>query len=168
MWVTDAVVTILLLVWHFFGANTSDDGYLLNMARVADHAGYISNYYRWLGSPESPIGWYYSILQALTRISTASPFIRIPTLLAGIISWFIISHSLIPRLGAAFRTNTIAYWTAGMFYLACWMPLDNGLRPEPIEAVLFIACWALVERAIANGTLPVSYTHLTLPTTPYV
>ncbi|WP_290598564.1 MULTISPECIES: arabinosyltransferase domain-containing protein [Lawsonella] len=153
VWVTDAVVTILLLVWHFFGANTSDDGYLLNMARVADHAGYISNYYRWLGSPESPIGWYYSILQALTRISTASPFIRIPTLLAGIISWFIISHSLIPRLGAAFRTNTIAYWTAGMFYLACWMPLDNGLRPEPIEAVLFIACWALVERAIANGTL---------------
>ena len=153
VWITDAVVTLLLVVWHFFGANTSDDGYLLNMARVADHAGYISNYYRWLGSPESPIGWYYSILQGLTDISTASPFIRIPTLLAGIASWFIISHSILPRLGAAIRTNAVAYWTAGMLFLACWMPLNNGLRPEPIEAVLFIACWALVERAIARGSL---------------
>ena len=35
VWITDAVVTLLLVVWHFFGANTSDDGYLLNMARVA-------------------------------------------------------------------------------------------------------------------------------------
>lgn len=153
VWVTDATVTTLLLVWHIFGANTSDDGYLLNMARVADHAGYIANYYRWLGSPESPIGWYYSILQGLTDISTASPFIRIPTLIAGIASWFIISHSILPRLGAAVRTNAVAYWTAGMLFLACWMPLDNGLRPEPIEAVLFIACWALVERAIARGSL---------------
>lgn len=153
VWITDATVTLLLIIWHIFGANTSDDGYLLNMARVADHAGYISNYYRWLGSPESPIGWYYSILQGLTTISTASPFIRIPTLLAGIASWFIISHSILPRLGAAIRTNAVAYWTAGMLFLACWMPLNNGLRPEPIEAVLFIACWALVERAITRGSL---------------
>ena len=153
VWITDATVTLLLIIWHFFGANTSDDGYLLNMARVADHAGYIANYYRWLGSPESPIGWYYSILQGLTNISTASPFIRIPTLLAGIASWFIISHSILPRLGAGIRTNAIAYLTAGMLFLACWMPLNNGLRPEPIEAVLFIACWALVERAIARGSL---------------
>lgn len=149
----DITVTVLLVLWHFFGANTSDDGYLLNMARVADGAGYTSNYFRWLGSPESPIGWYYDILQGLTGISTASPFIRLPTLLAGIAGWFIVSRSLLPRLGKAILGNFWAYWLAAMLYLACWMPLNNGLRPEPIEAVLFIACWALVERAIATRSL---------------
>lgn len=149
----DITVTLLLVLWHFFGANTSDDGYLLNMARVAGNAGYTSNYFRWLGSPESPIGWYYDILQGLTGISTASPFIRIPTLVAGIVGWFIVSRSLLPRLGNAILGNFWAYWIAAMLYLACWMPLNNGLRPEPIEAVLFIACWALVERAIATRSL---------------
>ena len=38
----------MLVWWHFVGANTSDDGYILTMARVSEHAGYMANYYRWL------------------------------------------------------------------------------------------------------------------------
>ena len=36
----DAVVFVVLIFWHFCGANTSDDGYILIMARTAPHAGY--------------------------------------------------------------------------------------------------------------------------------
>ena len=46
----DASVITGFLVWHVIGANSSDDGYILGMARVADHAGYMSNYFRWFGS----------------------------------------------------------------------------------------------------------------------
>ena len=57
----DGVVIAVLGFWHLVGANTSDDGYLLTMARSAGPSGYMANYFRWLGSPESPVGWYYEI-----------------------------------------------------------------------------------------------------------
>lgn len=49
----DALVIAVLVWWHFVGANTSDDGYILTMARVSEHAGYMANYYRWFGTPEA-------------------------------------------------------------------------------------------------------------------
>ncbi len=48
---TDVVVIGGFLLWHVIGANSSDDGYQLQMARVAGHAGYMSNYFRWFGVP---------------------------------------------------------------------------------------------------------------------
>ena len=36
--------------------------------------------------------------------------------------------------GVAVRRNRIALWTAGLVFLAFWLPYDNGLRPEPIIA----------------------------------
>ena len=68
------------LLWHVAGANSSDDGYILGMARVADHAGYMSNYFRWFGSPEDPFGWYYNLLALMTHVSDASIWIRLPDL----------------------------------------------------------------------------------------
>ncbi|MDT5260015.1 MAG: arabinosyltransferase, partial [Mycobacterium sp.] len=38
----DALVIAVLVWWHFVGANTSDDGYILTMARVSEHAGYMA------------------------------------------------------------------------------------------------------------------------------
>ena len=51
----DALVIAVLVWWHFVGANTSDDGYILTMARVSEHAGYMANYYRWFGTPGGPV-----------------------------------------------------------------------------------------------------------------
>ena len=67
----DVVVIGGFLVWHVIGANSSDDGYILQMARVAGHAGYMSNYFRWFGSPEDPFGWYYDLLALMTHVSDA-------------------------------------------------------------------------------------------------
>jgi arabinosyltransferase C len=153
----DALVIAVLVWWHFVGANTSDDGYILTMARVSEHAGYMANYYRWLGTPEAPFGWYYDLLALWAHISTTSMWMRLPTLAMALTCWWVISREVIPRLGHAVKTNRAAAWTAAGLFLATWLPLDNGLRPEPIIALGILLTWCSVERAVAtNRLLPVA------------
>ena len=108
----DALVIVVLVWWHFVGANTSDDGYILTMARVSEHAGYMANYYRWLGTPEAPFGWYYDLLALWAHVSTTSIWMRLPTLVMALTCWWVISREVIPRLGHAVKTNRAAAWTA--------------------------------------------------------
>lgn len=149
----DAVVFSVLIFWHFAGANTSDDGYILGMARTASHAGFMANYFRWYGVPEAPFGWYYNVIELMAKISTASPWVRLPALLAAMLCWMLISREVAPRLGRAVRTNRIALWTGAMVFLAFWLPYNNGLRPEPIVALGALLTWCSVERAIGTGRL---------------
>ena len=149
----DGVVVSVLGFWHLVGANTSDDGYLLTMARSAGPSGYMANYYRWLGSPESPVGWYYEILRLFAEVSTASPWMRLPTLVCGILAWLIISREVVPRLGRLARTWHRPRWTGAALFLAFWMAFNNGLRPEPVIALGALLTWSLVERSIATRRL---------------
>jgi arabinosyltransferase C len=153
----DAVVTAVLVWWHFVGANTSDDGYILTMARVSEHAGYMANYYRWFGTPEAPFGWYYDLLALWAHVSTNSAWVRLPTLVMALACWWLISREVIPRLGHAVKTSRAAATTAAGMFLAFWLPLNNGLRPEPIIALGILATWCSVERGVAtNRMLPVA------------
>ena len=150
----DGVVGAILLFWHIFGANTSDDGFILTMARVSDGADYTANYYRWFGVPESPFGSpYYDLLALMTQVSTASVWMRLPALLSGIIIWLVLSREILPRLGAKIAGRQVAHWTAAMVFLAFWLPYNNGIRPEPIIAMGAVLTWASFERAIATSRL---------------
>jgi arabinosyltransferase B len=149
----DVAVVFGFGLWYVIGANSSDDGYILGMARVADHAGYMSNYFRWFGSPEDPFGWYYNLLALMTHVSDASIWIRLPDLAAGLICWLLLSREVLPRLGPAVVSSRAAMWAAGMVLLAAWMPFNNGLRPEPIIAVGSLITWVLIERAMNTGRL---------------
>ncbi|MEV6771017.1 arabinosyltransferase domain-containing protein [Nocardia sp. NPDC051030] len=149
----DVGVLGTLAVWHVIGANTSDDGYILNMARASKESGYMANYYRWFGVAEAPFGWPYEVLAWMTRISDASPWMRLPSLLAGIVCWLVISREVLPRLGSRVRRDRVAIWTAALVFLAAWMPYDNGLRPEPLIAAGALLTWCSIERAIATGRL---------------
>ncbi|TQR84861.1 arabinosyltransferase [Mycobacterium hodleri] len=149
----DGLVTAVLLWWHFVGANTSDDGYILTMARVSENAGYMANYYRWFGTPEAPFGWYYDLLALWAHVSTASVWVRLPTLLMALACWWVISREVIPRLGHAVKTSRAAAWTAAGMFLAFWLPLNNGLRPEPIIALGILLTWCSVERGVATSRL---------------
>jgi arabinosyltransferase C len=149
----DGLVTLVLVWWHFVGANTADDGYILTMTRVSEHAGYMANYYRWLGTPEAPFGWYYDLLALWAHVTTASIWMRLPTLLMALACWWVISREVIPRLGHAVKISRAAAWTAAGTFLAVWLPLDNGLRPEPIIAVGILLTWCSVERAVATSRL---------------
>lgn len=149
----DALVIAVLVWWHFVGANTSDDGYILTMARVSEHAGYMANYYRWFGTPEAPFGWYYDLLAMWAHVSTASVWMRLPTLAMALTCWWLISREVIPRLGHAVKHSRAAAWTAAGMFLAVWLPLNNGLRPEPIIALGILLTWCSVERAVATSRL---------------
>lgn len=149
----DGAVLGVLAGWHIIGANTSDDGYILNMARASEKAGYLANYYRWFGVPEAPFGWSYEVLAWMARISESSPWMRLPTLLAGVVCWLVISREVLPRLGARVRGDRVALWTAGLVFLAFWLPYDNGLRPEPLIAAGALLTWCSIERAVATARL---------------
>ena len=150
----DAVVLAILAFWHVFGANTSDDGFLLTMARVSNDSDYMANYYRWYGVPEAPFGSpFYDVLALLSKVTTASMWMRLPTLLAAVLTWWILSREILPRLGSVVADRKVAHWTAAFVFLAFWLPYNNGLRPEPIIALGVIATWAMFERSIASGRL---------------
>ena len=150
---TDVVVVLGFLVWHIIGANSSDDGYILQMARVAGPAGYMSNYFRWFGSPEDPFGWYYNVLALMTHVSDASIWIRLPDLIAALLCWLLLSREVLPRLGPAVVSSRAAVWAAGLVLLAAWMPFDNGLRPEGQIALGSLITYVLIERAVISGRM---------------
>ena len=142
-----------LLIWHIVGPQSSDDGYNLTMARVSDDAGYITNYYRYFGASEAPFDWYQSVLAQLASVSTASVWMRLPATLAAIGTWLIISHFVLPRLGARLARNRVAMWTGAAVFLAAWLPFNNGLRPEPLIALGVVGVWVLVEISVGRRIL---------------
>ena len=150
---TDVVVVGGFLLWHIIGANSSDDGYILQMARVADRAGYMSNYFRWFGSPEDPFGWYYNVLALMTHVSDTSIWMRLPDLICGLVCWLLLSREVLPRFGPAVASSKAAMWAAGLVLLAAWMPFNNGLRPEGQIATGALITYVLIERAIISGRL---------------
>ena len=149
----DATVIFGFVLWHVIGANSSDDGYILGMARVADRAGYMSNYFRWFGSPEDPFGWYYNLLAVMTHVSDNSLWIRLPDLIAALVCWLLLSREVLPRLGPAVTSSKAANWAAALVLLTAWMPFDNGLRPEPIIAVGSLITWVLIERSMCASRM---------------
>ena len=150
----DGVVVAILVFWHFLGANTSDDGFIMTMARVSQNADYMANYYRWFGVPESPFDApYYDLLALMAYISTSSIWLRLPALLAGLIMWFVITREVMPRFGSLVNGRRVAHWSAAMVFLAFWLPYNNGTRPEPIIAMGALLAWVSFERAIATSRL---------------
>ncbi|MET0898305.1 MAG: arabinosyltransferase domain-containing protein [Mycobacterium sp.] len=158
----DTTVIGAFLVWYVGGANSSDDGYILQMARVADHAGYMSNYFRWFGSPEDPFGWYYNLLALMTQVSTSSIWMRLPDLVCALVCWLLLSREVLPRLGPAVSGSRAALWAAGLVLLAAWMPFNNGLRPEGQIATGALITYVLIERAVtARRLLPAALAIIT-------
>ncbi|MDH6245451.1 arabinosyltransferase domain-containing protein [Mycobacterium sp. OTB74] len=149
----DGVVVSGFVLWYVLGAGSSDDGYILQMARVAPHANYMINYFRWFGSPEDPFGWYYNVLALMTHISDASIWIRLPDLLCSLLCWLLLSREVLPRLGPAVARSRAAMWAAGLVLMAAWMPFDNGLRPEGQIATGALITYVLIERAIGSRRL---------------
>ncbi|MFR9729039.1 arabinosyltransferase domain-containing protein [Saccharopolyspora sp. MS10] len=149
----DLAVFGSLIVWWLVGAMTSDDGYILTIARARESAGYISNYYRWFAVPEAPFGWFYELYSLWVQVSTATPWVRLPALLMGAVSWLLISREVLPRLGQQVRRSNAAGWAAAAVFLAFWLPYNNGLRAEPVIALFSLLALCAVERAVATGRL---------------
>ncbi|MGK2318077.1 arabinosyltransferase domain-containing protein [Gordonia rhizosphera NBRC 16068] len=149
----DVVVFGVLAVWWLMGSNTSDDGYNFTVGRITGAAGYADNYFRYFGVPQDPFGWHYQVIAAMTDVSLSAPWMRLPAFALGLLGWWLISREVIPRLGRAVRNSTPAMWSGAFVFLAIWLPYNNGLRPEPAEAIGALLTWCCVERAIATRRL---------------
>ncbi len=168
----DATVISVLAVWVVIGGLTSDDGYILTMIRTRAEMGYIGNYYRWFNVPEAPFGWPYELYAVWSQISTAPPWLRLPSLLMGVASWLLISREVMPRLGREVRRSRAAGWAAAAVFLAFWLPYNNGLRLEPLVAIGTLLALCAVERAVATrrvtplalGLLVAAFTVAASPT----
>ncbi|GAA4553454.1 arabinosyltransferase domain-containing protein [Amycolatopsis samaneae] len=149
----DATVFGALGAWVFIGPVTSDDGYILTMARVTEQTGFLTNYHRWFGVAEAPFGWFYHVYELMTHVSTVPPWIRLPSFLLGCLSWMLISREVMPRLGTQVRTSRAAGWAAAAVFLVWWMPYNNGVRPEPVAALGSLLAICAVERALVTRRL---------------
>ena len=149
----DATVIAVSLFWYVAGAGSSDDGYQFGMSNTASHAGYMANYFRWFGSPEDPFGWYYDLIAAMTHVSHASLWLRLPDLICALVCWLLLSREVLPRLGPAVARSAPATWAAALVFIAAWMPFNNGLRPEGQIATGALITYVLVERAIITRRL---------------
>jgi arabinosyltransferase C len=149
----DVSVFVALATWWLIGVMTSDDGYILSIARARQSAGYLSNYYRWFASPEAPFGWNEEIYSWMASVSTATPWMRLPALVMGIVSWLLISREVLPRLGQQVRRSNAAGWAAAAVFLAFWLPYNNGLRAEPVVVLFSLLALCAVERAVATKRL---------------
>ncbi|TWS23941.1 arabinosyltransferase [Tsukamurella sputi] len=149
----DFTVIGVLGIWWLIGPNTSDDGYQITMATQTKFSGYMINYFRSFGVPENPVGWNDYLFTAISHVTTAAPAMRLPGLVFGLLTWLVISREMIPRLGRAVRNNPAALWAAAGGFLLIWLPLNNGLRPEPAVVFFSLLTWVSVERAIATGRL---------------
>lgn len=150
---TDITVTIVLVLWALLGAGTADDGYILNMGRTAGASGYLADYYRFYGIAEAPFDWYYSFLAHWSAVSPSILWMHIPSLVAGLASWFVLSRVLLPRLGSAVRRSGWAIWAAAAVFTAFWLPFCSGLRSESIIVLGSLLTWWAAEQAIATRRL---------------
>ncbi|MGA5462709.1 arabinosyltransferase domain-containing protein [Mycobacterium sp. NPDC050041] len=149
----DVFVVGVFALWYIIGTNSSDDGYQMQMARTAEHSGYMANYFRWFGVPEDPFGWYYNVLALMSQVSTAGIWMRLPDLICSLICWLLLSREVLPRLGPAVIASRPALWAAGLVLIGAWMPFNNGLRPEGQIATGALITYVLIERAVSSGRL---------------
>ncbi|MCO1657912.1 arabinosyltransferase domain-containing protein [Pseudonocardia sp. S2-4] len=149
---TDLVVTAVLGVWWVVGAITVDDGYIAGIVRGRGDNGFVGNVYRWLNAPEAPFSWFYDLYHGWSLISPSTAWMRLPSVLLGLLCWALLSRLVLPRLGR-FAARRWVPWAAALGLLSWWVPLNVGLRPEPWVAVGALGVFLAVERAVATRKL---------------
>ena len=86
------------------------------------------------------------------HVTTASVWMRLPTLLMALACWWLIGRGS-SRGWAVGQGQPGGGWTAAGMFLAVWLPLNSGLRPEPIIALGILLTWCSVERGVATSRL---------------
>ncbi len=153
----DAAVGALLAGWWLVGSVTVDDGYIAGIVRSRDSNGFIGNVYRWLNAPEAPFSWIYQVHHGWSTVSAATGWLRLPSILLGGLCWLLLHRLLLPRLGRFARRPAVG-WLAALAFGTWWVPFNLGLRPEPWVALVGLAVFLCVERALATRRIrPVAF-----------
>lgn len=152
-WLVDAGVVLSLAWWTVAGPMTVDDGYIAGIVRSREANGYVGNVFRWWNAPEAPFGWFYEVVELWARVDGSTVWLRVPSLLLGVLTWFLVGRLLLPRLGAFAARGPWVYAVAALAFLLWWLPSNAGLRPEAWVAAGFAAVLVLLERGLARRSV---------------
>jgi len=115
-WVDVGLIGVLA-GWAIIGPLTDDDGFATTIARNAARTGNVGNYYRWWNASETPFALTEQLLAPLTQVSLAPLWLRLPSTVLGVATWFVLSRDTYMReareIGAAFR-EIIGVWDIAM------------------------------------------------------
>ncbi|HXT45982.1 MAG TPA: arabinosyltransferase domain-containing protein [Pseudonocardiaceae bacterium] len=170
VWV-DAGVVGVLIGWAIIGPLTDDDGFATTIARNAALTGNVGNYYRWWNASETPFALTEQLLAPLTQVSLAPLWLRLPSTVLGIATWFVVSRGVLgaalaaaPKVASVVRIRLLA----AVCLLATWLPFNLGVRPEPYVAFGITTVLALLYRARGLPSLgwAALVTGLTIPVSP--
>ncbi|WP_433408859.1 arabinosyltransferase domain-containing protein [Saccharomonospora azurea] len=144
----DVVVLGALAGWLVVGAPTVDDGYIVTMLKAAADSDFVGNYFRWLNAPEAPFSWFYELYRGVVQVGDALWWLRLPSVLLGVVVWLLVDRLLLPRLTRG-TSAAARYGAAGAFAL-WYLPFGIGLRPEPWVMLGTVLVFLLLERAVAT------------------
>lgn len=151
--IADVLVIVLLPVWAVIGPPTPDDGYITEIINGRSDSGLLSNYAHWYNTPEAPFGWFYEFLAAWAHISHSNIWMRVPSVVIGILTWLFLSRMLAPRLLPALHRakHTLPARIALVAtFLLWWLPFGQGLRSETWLMIGTGATVYLVDRACSE------------------
>jgi len=163
----DVGVLGVLGVWAIIGPLTDDDGFATTIARNAALTGNVGNYYRWWNAAETPFALSEQLLAPLTQVSLAPLWLRVPSTVLGMVTWFVVSRGVLGAALPAVAHTVRIRLLAAVFLLAAWLPFNLGVRPEPYVALGITGVLALLWRArrvaalgwaalVAGLTIPIS------------
>ncbi|MCV7014889.1 arabinosyltransferase domain-containing protein [Mycolicibacterium madagascariense] len=145
-WWVDLGVLATLGCWAVIGPLAVDDGWATTIARDVAATGDPGNYYRWWNAAEVPFAFSQELLAPWTAVSLAPLWLRLPSTLAAVGTWFLLSRGV---LGAALPVRAATgrvRLLAAAFLLASWLPFNLGTRPESLVALGVTAVLALAMR----------------------
>ncbi len=167
VWVDLGVIAVLA-GWSIIGPLTDDDGFAATIARNAAQTGNVGNYYRWWNAAETPFALTEQLLAPLTQVSLAPLWLRAPSTVLGVATWFMVSRGVLgaalPVVAGTVRIRLLA----AVCLLAAWLPYNLGVRPEPYVAFGITTVLALLWRARGLASLgwAALVAGLVIPTSP--
>lgn len=150
----DAAVLAVLGYWIVLGPMTPDDSFATMIARQGWLTGDTSNYYRWENTSEAPFALAHHLLEPFVALSSNPMFLRVPSVLAGLLTWAVLSRGAAPALLPGVSRTWGVRALLAVSFLACWLPFGMGTRPEALTALgstVALAC--AVRGATRSGGL---------------
>lgn len=167
-WV-DVGIIGALGAWAVIGPLAVDDGWASVIARNIATTGDPGNYYRWWNAAEVPFSSSQQLLAPLTDITLAPLWLRLPSTLLALGTWFVLTRGVLPA--ALPRTSSSAHIRvlAALLLLLTWLPFNLGTRPESYVAfgmtVILAALWrARSPAGIGGAALAAGLTVTVSPT----
>ncbi|PXY22197.1 arabinosyltransferase domain-containing protein [Prauserella muralis] len=146
----------VLACWAVIGPVADDDGWAALIARNGDD---MTNYYRWFDASEL-FTLVHQVVRQVSELSLQPVVLRLPSVAAGLLTWLVVSRGIVHPLCRSRRPLGLHLLTA-VFFLACWLPFNLGVRPEAFVALGYAATFAALLKATRpDSTAPFGWLGL--------